>query len=140
MVRPHYLLLILVGLLAGCASLENTRSRAKILDDTLKSYAATIRWSDIERAEAFLDPAYREAHPLSVTDRGRYRQVQVSYYHEQPAVVVSDTEVRQTVEIGLVNVNTQVARSIIDRQTWRYDEEAKTWWLASGLPDITRRD
>ncbi len=140
MYRPYLSLLVLAGLLAGCSSLENTRSREKILDDTLKSYAATIRWSDIAQAEAFLEPAYRQAHPLSVTDRGRYRQVQVSYYHEQPPVVISDTEIRQVVEIGLVNVNTQIARSIIDRQTWRYDEAAKAWWLTSGLPDITRRD
>jgi hypothetical protein len=140
MYRPLLSLLVLAGLLAGCSSLANTRSREKILDDTLKSYAATIRWSDIAQAEVFLEPAYRNEHPLTVTDRGRYRQVQVSYYHEQPAVIVNENEIRQTVEIGLVNVNTQVARSIIDRQTWRYDEAAKAWWLTSGLPDITRHD
>lgn len=133
-------LLVLAALLAGCSSLENTRSREKILDDTLKSYAATIRWSDIAQAEAFLEPAYREAHPLTMTERGRYKQVQVSFYHEQAPVVINENEVRQVVEIGLVNVNTQTARSVIDRQSWRYDEAAKAWWLTSGLPDITRRD
>jgi hypothetical protein len=54
-------------------------------------------------------------------------------------VRVNDTEVRLVVEIGLVNTNTQAARSIIDKQVWRLDEKANRWWLMSGLPDITAR-
>jgi hypothetical protein len=27
-------------------------------------------------------------------------------------------------------------RTIIDRQVWRYDEVARTWWLTTGLPDL----
>lgn len=138
--RKHLLLFVGLVLLAGCTSLQNTRSREKILDDTLKSYAATIRWSDMVQAEAFVEPAYRAAHPLSDIDRARYRQVQVSTYNDQPAVVIDEDHVRQIVEIGLVNVNTQTARSIIDRQTWRYDDAAKSWWLTSGLPDITQHN
>lgn len=139
MIRKSLLLLTVLALLAGC-SLENTRSREKILDDTLKSYAATIRWGDFVQAEAFVDPEYRKTHPLTETDRGRYQQVQVSQYNERPPVVIDEDHISQTVEIGLVNVNTQRARSILDRQTWRYDAEAKHWWLTSGLPDITRRN
>jgi hypothetical protein len=49
-----------------------------------------------------------------------------------------ENEVRQVVQIGLVNINTQSERTVVDRQTWRYDPEKKRWWLMSGLPDITR--
>ena len=59
-------------------------------------------------------------------------------YNEQPAKPVSEGQVRQVVEIGLVNNNTQTARSLIDRQLWRYDVKAKRWWLVTGLPDITQ--
>jgi hypothetical protein len=52
-------------------------------------------------------------------------------------VHINDNEVSQIVEIGLVNINTQAARSIIDKQLWRYDAKANRWWLVSGLPDIT---
>ncbi|MFO1505695.1 MAG: hypothetical protein U1F23_01230 [Lysobacterales bacterium] len=129
--------LAVAAVLAGCAT-DSMRSREKVLDDTLKSYAATLRWGDFAQAESFVDPEYRKTHPLTDLDRARYRQVQVTYYHDQPAVPDGTDTVRQTVEIGLVNVNTQTARSIIDKQVWRYDEAAKHWWLASGLPDITR--
>lgn len=132
------MLMLALGLgVAACAT-DSMRTREKLLDDTLRSYAATIRWGDLGQAEAFVDPEYRREHPLSEFERARYRQVQVTYYHEQPAVPDGADTMRQTVEIGLVNVNTQAARAILDRQVWRYDGTAKHWWLMSGLPDITR--
>ena len=111
-----------------------------ILEETLKTYAATIRWGDMTQALAFVDPKYRQEHPLSDLDLARYRQVQVTSYNDQPAAPISADEVGQTVEIGLVNVNTQAARSIVDRQIWHYDEKEKRWWLTTGLPDIRHHD
>ena len=137
--NPRTILLVPALLLAACASGE-IRSKANILDETLKSYAATIRWGEVEQAQAFLDPKVREQHAPSALDLARYRQVQVSGYTEQAPVPVGDNEVRQTVQIDLVNVNTQTARSIVDHQVWKYDEASKHWWLESGLPDISRRE
>lgn len=129
-------MIVSVALLAGCA-MDKMQTKSTILDDTLRTYAATIRWGDITQAEVFVDPEYRKAHPLTDLERARFKQVQVTAYEDQPATPVSDTEVRQVVEIGLVNVHTQAARSVIDHQVWHYDEKAKRWWLMTGLPDIT---
>ncbi|MGA9422668.1 MAG: hypothetical protein WBW61_09905 [Rhodanobacteraceae bacterium] len=136
-IRPAAILLTIA--LAACAS-ASTRSRETLLDETLQSYAATLRWGHIAQAQSFLAPKYREQHPLTSLDLARYRQVQVTWYHDTPAVPVDAGEVTQTVEIGLVNVNTQSARSVVDHQVWRYDESAKRWWLTSGLPDISHRE
>lgn len=125
------------ALLASCAT-DKMRSKETVLTDTLRSYAATIRWGKIERAQAFIDPKVLAEHPPSALELERFRQVQITGYNEQPALPVGDDEVRQIVEISLVNVNTQAARSVIDRQTWRYDEQAKRWWLMTGLPVITQ--
>lgn len=122
----------------GLSTSALAKSRKKILEETLRTYAATIRWGSIEQAESFVDPAYRANHPLTALDLERYKQVRITYYNETAPVPVSDFEVRQTVEIGLVNVNSQEARSIIDRQVWKYDREKKAWLLTTGLPDITR--
>ena len=130
---------LVVALLGACANTE-IRSRQTILDETLRSYAATIRWGDIEQALAFVDPKQRAAHPPSALDLARFRQVQISGYNAQAPVPVSETEVRQSVQIELVNVNTQAARSVIDHQVWKYDEAGKHWWLTTGLPDITRSE
>lgn len=128
----------LVLVLATCAS--PPRSREKQLTETLRTYAATIRWGSVEQAEAFVDPVYRAAHPLTQLDLDRYKQVQFASYSERAPFAVNDTEVRQVVEISIVNINSQTSRSFIDQQIWKYDETAKRWLLTTGLPDITRRE
>jgi hypothetical protein len=129
-------------LLTACASMsiDKMKSRETLLDDTLRGYAATLRWGDLTQAVAFVDPKYLAEHPLTELDVARFKQVQVSAYNDQPPVPVSENEVRQTVEIGIVNINTQGARSVIDHQVWRYDEPQKRWWLTTGLPDIQRKN
>ena len=132
--------LLLVVLMLGMSATVSAKSREKVLEETLRTYAATIRWGSIEQAESFVDPKYRAAHPLTALDLARYKQIRFTAYNDRAPVAISKFEVRQTVEIGLVNVNTQESRTIIDQQVWTYDKEAKAWMLSSGLPDITRRD
>lgn len=131
-------LALLMLTLGACGT--NLKSRETLLTETLRTYAAAIRWGTIEQAETFIDPAYRTAHPLSALDLERYKQVRFTAYNDRAPVPVNDNEVRQIVEIGLVNVNSQSSRSVIDQQVWKYDEPAKRWLLTTGLPDITRRD
>lgn len=131
---------MLAGALLGACSTDQMRSRQTVLDQTLLTYAATIRWGDVAQATSFIDPKVLAEHPPTALELERFKQVQISGYNEQPAVPVSATEVRQTVQISLVNIATQAARSVVDHQVWRYDEASKHWWLVSGLPDISRHD
>ena len=136
---PGFVLAATLLALGACANTE-LRSRETLLDETLRSYAATVRWGDMERAQAFIEPTQLARNPPSAIDLARFRQVQVSGYEAQAPIPVSAAEVRQTVQIELVNVNTQAARSVVDHQVWKFDEAAKRWWLVSGLPDIARKD
>lgn len=136
MLRLAALLMSLSLLLAGCAA---PNSKGDLLTATLESYAATIRWGNVEDAAAFVDPDVLKEHPLTELDLQRYRQVRISGYNAQPARPLGDNEVGQTVELVLTNNNTQSVRSVVDRQRWRYDDKKKRWWLTSGLPDITQR-
>ncbi len=122
-------------LLSGCA----TDNRSDALSHILIQYANTVRWDGFEAAQQFIDPKVREAHPLSSLDRERYKQVRVSEYDDGDGPIpVSKNEVRQNVQLGLVNIHTQTERSVVDRQLWRYDEEKKHWWLETPTPDITQ--
>lgn len=132
------LLIAVVSLLLAAPVMA--KSREKILTETLRTYAATIRWGSIEQAESFIDPEYRAAHPLTQLELDRYKQVRFTNYNDSAATPVNDDEVSQTVEIGVVNIHTQEARSFIDRQVWKYNKKNKVWLLTSGLPDITRKD
>ena len=124
-----------VLLLTGCA----TQTRSNTLTTTLKAYGSTLRWGDFQSATQFIDPAIRTAHPLSRLDLARYQQVRVSEY-DDGAGPVPDGELgaQQTAQISVINIHTQAERTIVDHQTWRYDEKSKHWWLTSGLPDITQ--
>ncbi|WP_049621038.1 hypothetical protein [Frateuria defendens] len=128
------LLVLAVSLLAGCAS--DVRNQALI--KTLNAYANTLRWGDFQTALQFLDPQVLKDHPPSALDMARYQQLRVSDYNDDQGPVPSgENEVHQVVVINLINQHTQSERSVIDRQTWRYDPEKKHWWLMSGLPVIT---
>lgn len=133
--RLRLCLLFILVLVGGCAT--PGKGDDKLLEQTLENYASVIRWGNFEQALAFVDPQTLKEHPVTSLDLQRYQQVRVTGYNDQPVRRVGDGEARQVVEIGIVNVNTQAARSFIDAQRWRWDDKARRWWLASGLPDIT---
>ena len=118
--------------ITACASATKNES----LRVRLYNYAAAIRWNEIDQAVAYVDPAVLAEKPFTAEQRARWSQVQVSRYYEAPQSVDAEGRVLQSVQIELVDRGTQTVRSIIDRQRWRYDETAKTWWLESGLPEL----
>jgi outer membrane murein-binding lipoprotein Lpp len=123
-------------LLAGCA----TNQRTDLLSNTLNAYGSALRWGDFQSAAQFIDPKQRAEHPISKLDQSRYEQVKVSEYDAgNGPVPAGEGQVQQIVHIGLINVHTQSERSIVDHQTWHYDDKTKHWWLTSGLPDITQQ-
>ena len=125
-----------LALLAGCAS--SPKADAKLLEQTLRSYASVIRWGEIEQAIAFIDPAVLEEHPIDRLELERFKQVQVAGYRERAAEMAGEYEAVQIVQLDLVNRHTQEVRSVVDRQRWRYDPVEKRWWLMSGLPRIAK--
>lgn len=132
---PSILLTLSILLLAACA----TQERSQSLTSTLSAYGGILRWGDFASATQFIDPEVRAKHPLTELDLARYKQVRVTEYNDDAGPVpISPTEVQQTVRISLVNIHTQAERSVIDHQTWHYDEKTKHWWLTSGLPNITQ--
>jgi hypothetical protein len=132
-----YLMALMFALCAGCGAVAE-QSKNSELSTTLIAYANVIRWGDFEQALTFVDPKTLKEHPLSTLDKERYKQVRVISYNERPVVPDGPSQVIQVVEIGVLNINTQTERNIVDKQVWRYDETSKHWHISSGLPDITQ--
>lgn len=122
-----------IALLAGCA----TTSRDQALDQAQYAWSAAIRWGDFDGAWQMVDPAWRDAHPLTDLERARYDQVQVSFYRDAGGTVGAGTAQR-AVEIGVVNRHTLEERQLRHVEHWRWDEAAGTWWITDGLPDFWR--
>lgn len=116
----------------GCASGGGQQSA---LDRAQYAWSAAIRWGDFEGAWNLVDPAFRDANPISDLQLERYRQVQVSHYRDLSARL-GETEAFREIEIGVVNRHTMTERTQRYTEHWRYDAQAKTWWIVDGLPDF----
>ena len=108
-------------------------------DNMLTDYGAAIRWNEFEKAQDYVDPAVRQQRPMSELETERLKQIQVTGYEVKTRDVGADGSIEQTVEIRVVNRNTQIERIVTDRQTWRRDATGKGYWLLSGLPDFSAR-
>jgi hypothetical protein len=120
--------------LAGCASVNQAGDK---LDSQQYAWSGAIRWGEIEGANNLIDPKLRNEHPVSELQLERWKQVQISHYRD----VGSDRDLAnglavREIEIGVINRHTMAERTVRYRETWRWDAEAKLWWLTSGLPDL----
>jgi hypothetical protein len=133
--RLILILAVMATALAGCAS----DRRSDSMTETLNRYGSVVRWGDARSAMSFVDPKVLEANPPSSMELSRWAQVRVSGYDEGVGPLPGDNpnEVRQVVQINLINNNTQAERSVVDHQVWRYDPEKHKWWLMSGIPNIS---
>jgi hypothetical protein len=123
-----------LAVLAGCAT-TGRADRNEALREAQYTWSAAIRWGDFEGAWTMVDPAYREAHPLSPMELARYGEIQLSSYTEVGATVRADSASRM-IQIGVVNRHTQVAREARYVEQWHYDAATEHWWVTSGLPDL----
>ena len=119
------------------ANAASKRSQAKQLEISLFKYASAIRWNEFEMASNYIDPEYLEKNPPTDLEKERLKQIQVTGYEAKTQDTLPDGTVEQTVEIRLINRNTQADRSVLDVQIWRWDQKAKRWWLTTGLPNFT---
>lgn len=120
--------------LTGCAS---TGTQSNKLDQAQYAWSGAIRWGDFEGAANMIDPKVREKMELTALQLERYDQVQISSYRDVGAR--SDFEAgtaARDIEIGVINRHTMAERVVRYRETWRWDAEAKAWWLTSQLPDL----
>lgn len=127
-------LLMCVLVLSGCA---NSGREADALDRAQYAWSGAIRWGDFEGARNLVDPAVRKTHPLTPLQLSRYEQVQISSYRDVGSSrdIAAGTAVRD-IEIGVINRHTLAERTVRYRENWRWDPEARSWWLQGDLPDL----
>lgn len=124
---------LLLLLLAACAG---ALGALKPRDESMTDYGVAIRWSEFTDALQYLDPLLREQQALTDLERERLKQIQVTGYEVKSNHVADGGVMEQVVEIRLISKNTQIERIVTDHQRWRWDADAKRYWLSSGLPDF----
>lgn len=119
----------LAALFAGCAH-DITLMR---LEETLGAYGSAVRWSRFETAADFqTETARRPVDPEALKDV-HITSYDVVYRHESD----DRKSVRQTAEIRYFLEHVGVEKKITDRQTWKFDEQKKQWFLETPLPVFT---
>ena len=128
--------LMLALVVAAPAGAFGKRKKGSQLDAAQTAYAAAIRWGEFEQAWEFVDPAYREAHPMTELGFERYKQIEISGYSDRGSVAGEDGSVVRNIELRVINRHTMAERSLRYTEEWRYDPATKNWWVTSGLPDF----
>lgn len=124
---------LLLVLLPATAQSRLQRNKLQPMQD---AYAAAIRWGDFETAWQLVDPAYKAEHPMTELEFERYQQVQISGYRDLSSSGGPDGTVERAIELRVINRHTMAERTMRYRERWRWDAEAKRWWLVVGLPDL----
>lgn len=136
MLKKYLLLFILVLVFPSYGSASSASKAQKKIDANLMSYQLAVRWNDFEAALSSLDPEIPHEEDFSEVVEAYYKDYQIVSYNLKSVSWPSETVYQQRVEIGYVELNTQIVQKIVDKQTWRYDEVAKRWWLTTGLPKL----
>lgn len=132
--RSLTLALAALLVVAGCGSASTS---ANALDSVQYAWSGAIRWGDFDGARNLVDPAVRDANPLTKLEMDRYEQVQISSYRDVGGGADPATgRAVRNIEIGVINRHTMAERTVRYLEQWRWDEQAKTWWLVSDLPDL----
>ena len=126
--------LALLAMLAP-AGAQSRMQRGK-LQQVQDAYAASIRWGEFENAWQAVDPAYRAEHTMTELEFERYKQVQISGYRDLSSRGGPDGTVERAVELRVINKHTMAERTERYVERWRWDPQAKRWWLVVGLPDL----
>jgi hypothetical protein len=120
-----------LALLAAACAHDITLMR---LEETLGAYGSAVRWSRFETAADFqIAAARRPVDPDAIKDV-HITGYDVVYRHESD----DRKSVRQTAEIRYFLEQVGVEKKIIDRQTWKFDEQKKQWFLETPLPNFPR--
>ncbi|MDR6841669.1 hypothetical protein [Pseudoxanthomonas sacheonensis] len=128
--------LLLALMVAAPASALGKRKKGGQLEAMQLAYATAIRWGEFEEAWQLVDPAYREAHPMTELAFERYKHIEISGYTDKNSSVSEDGNVLRNVELRVINKHNMAERSLRYREEWRWDPVAKRWWLVVGLPDL----
>lgn len=127
-----YIILIAV-LAAGCASVSKLR-RMDQFEQTAHAYELAIRWSDFERASAFLKDQENPALPAQIAHLMQY---QVTAYEVKQFLPSADkSQVIVFANVQYFKKSGLIVKNFSHRQLWKYDNEAENWFLISGLPDL----
>jgi uncharacterized protein YceK len=123
-------LMVIVGLLSGCATITD-QGKMDEYGRTMDTYETAIQQSDFNVACKYVDPAGM--------NRGdcldRYENMKIANYKVLAVNVAEDKgEVTTAVEVEYFFLDQYIVKKHQYDQTWFYNEALKRWFLKEGPP------
>ena len=133
MLRPTIVVVLVIGLMAGCSSLR-IRDPMKGFEDANRAYRQAISWSEYDVAATFLKS---DDQDKLAADIGHLEKFRVTAYELRLLTVLEkDNRVRQIVKISYFKKDNLVVKSVADDQLWEYDPEIRSLGLPGGLKSM----
>ena len=132
-VKMFFFGLLLSLSLAGCETMENM-TREKRLEMDVKLYGHEVRWGEIEALPSYLKPDMIEEQPPVAREPGNVRVTEYEVLISPHLLGEDKKKAAQTVRIHYIFRDRQVLRSLMDKQLWEYDADAKKWYRANPIP------
>ncbi len=122
------LVMVAFTVLVSCA----TKDPKNELGYALRGYERELRWGEWDKAAQFHENA---AEVITPSLREKLVRVRISGYDVLNGTMTSDKSMMvQTVRIRYYNDANYVERTLMDRQTWKYNKKVQKWFLSSELP------
>lgn len=130
--RFAVLVCLLLPLLTGCKTNPFGDDVPPKLYHQMKSYEDTVRWGDLNNIYLFASPDALK----SVKVQEGLDNVRVTGYDAAPLRQVDETRWAVTAVIDYVLTDRQVVRQVVDNQVWVSEDDGKTWFLDSPVPQF----
>lgn len=127
-----YAIVVFCCLPLGCAAISE-QTKMKAYEQTMDSYETAMRLSDFNAACRYLDPSEIGRNDCLK----RYDRLKIVNYEVIGIDLADDKrEVTQTVEVEYYFLDLYIAKKMKYEQSWRYEEDGKTWILKTGPPQF----
>lgn len=125
-----FAIVLLCCLPLGCAAISE-QAKMKAYEQTMDSYETAMRLSDFNTACRYVDPSAMNRNDCLK----RFNNLKLVSYDIIGMNLADDKrEVTQTVEVEYYFSDRYIAKKIQYEQSWRYEEEEKSWILKTGPP------
>jgi hypothetical protein len=134
-VASSTLAFIAVLALGGCLAFEDPLNIDGVFLQQQQAFSADLRWEQWDSAAEHVEPALRPDF-FALTEQ--LREVRLTDYEVRDVQIESlKTTATAVVVYRGFELSMPVERSVVVTQHWRWDEEARTWYVT---PDIAARE
>lgn len=122
--------LLLALFLVGCAT---SSDRQFSLNQTLLGYEKAYRWGEFGSLLSFR----KNSDEKDMDIIRRYDDLRISGYQAKRSLPSDDNrQLLVDVEISYFQTNDNRIKTVLDKQRWEYDDDAKRWYIISPLPNM----